>query len=150
VAGEVFALNAPASARERIALRQHDSVGAQALWCDRRRLKQVLVNLVSNAAKYSRPGGSVEVGFEVADGTHVVWVRDSGWGIERGRMGELFQPFNRLGRERGSIPGTDIGLTQSRQIAEMMQGRLEVTSEPGVGSDFRLVLPRPAEPPGAT
>lgn len=112
---------------------------------DRTRLRQVLINLVSNAIKYNRPGGEVIV--ELRKENHggresvVVAVRDTGVGIPAERMDELFQPFNRLGRETSSVPGTGIGLTVSRRLSEAMHGRLEATSREGEGSCFNLHLP---------
>jgi signal transduction histidine kinase/ActR/RegA family two-component response regulator len=112
---------------------------------DRTRLRQVLINLVSNAIKYNRPGGEVfvELRKERHGGreTVIVSVRDTGVGIPEARMAELFQPFNRLGRETSSVPGTGIGLTVSRRLAEAMHGRLEATSREGEGSCFSLHLP---------
>ena len=112
---------------------------------DRTRLRQVLLNLVSNAIKYNRAGGEVvvELRLDRVGGreTMVLAVRDTGVGIPAERMAELFQPFNRLGRETSTVPGTGIGLTVSRRLAEAMQGRLEATSREGVGSCFTLSLP---------
>jgi PAS domain S-box-containing protein len=141
---EVLAMNEPAAAAQQLALQGHGSEGAPALWCDRRRLKQVLLNLVSNAIKYNRPQGRVDVTLTCDDHECRWSVRDTGLGIEPARLPQLFQPFNRLGREHSAVRGTGIGLTLSRQIAELMGGRLEVRSEPGEGSEFILVLPRSA------
>lgn len=112
---------------------------------DRTRLRQVLLNLVSNAIKYNRPGGEVvvELRQDRTGGRNavVVSVRDTGVGIPADRMAELFQPFNRLGREGSAVPGTGIGLTVSRRLAEAMHGRLEAISREGEGSCFSLHLP---------
>ena len=112
---------------------------------DRTRLRQVLLNLVTNAIKYNRAGGevAVELRQERVGGreTMALAVRDTGVGIPAERMVELFQPFNRLGRETSTVPGTGIGLTVSRRLAEAMQGRLEADSREGVGSCFTLYLP---------
>jgi signal transduction histidine kinase len=67
-------------------------------------------------------------------------VRDSGQGVSAEKMDKLFQPFNRLGLESAPIEGTGIGLTIALKLAEQMGGRLEASSEPGVGSEFRLTL----------
>ncbi|CAN5203790.1 hypothetical protein BH09PSE1_BH09PSE1_18610 [soil metagenome] len=112
---------------------------------DRTRLRQVLLNLISNAIKYNRPGGGVIVDLRQSSGpgpgSVVLSVRDTGVGIPADRMAELFQPFNRLGREGSSVPGTGIGLTVSRRLAEAMKGRLEATSREGEGSCFTVHLP---------
>src|SRR5690606_9188512 len=81
---------------------------------DRARLRQVLLNLVSNAIKYNQPGGEVVVELRqdqtAGRNAVVVSVRDTGVGIPAERMAELFQPFNRLGRGGSAVPGTGIGL----------------------------------------
>ena len=108
---------------------------------DRTRLRQVLLNLVSNAIKYNRPGGRVWLELDHTPQGVVLSVRDTGVGIPQARMAELFQPFNRLGRETSAVAGTGIGLTVSRKLAEAMDGRLEVVSREGEGSTFTLSLP---------
>jgi len=108
---------------------------------DRTRLRQVLINLVSNAIKYNRPGGSVLLEVrQTADGV-ALSVHDTGVGIPADRMAELFQPFNRLGRETSDVAGTGIGLAVSRRLAEAMDGRLEAVSQSNEGSTFTLHLP---------
>jgi len=108
---------------------------------DRTRLRQVLINLVSNAIKYNRPGGSVLLEVrQTADGV-ALSVHDTGVGIPEARMAELFQPFNRLGRETSDVAGTGIGLAVSRRLAEAMGGRLEANSQADEGSTFTLHLP---------
>lgn len=112
---------------------------------DRRRLGQVAVNLLTNAIKYNRRGGFVEVGTRVrgADETEqwALVVRDSGRGLRPEQAKRIFEPFNRLGAELEGIAGTGIGLAIVRQLSERMRGRVEVDSEPGVGSEFRVWLP---------
>jgi hypothetical protein len=108
---------------------------------DRTRLKQIVLNLLSNAVKYNRDGGRIEV---VAEPARAGWtriaVRDTGHGVSAEQMDKLFQPFNRLGLESAPIEGTGIGLTIALKLAEQMGGQLEASSEPGVGSEFRLTL----------
>jgi signal transduction histidine kinase/ActR/RegA family two-component response regulator len=108
---------------------------------DRTRLRQVLLNLVSNAIKYNRPGGAVFLQLhQTAEGVSLA-VHDTGVGIPEDRMADLFQPFNRLGRETSEVAGTGIGLAVSRRLAEAMKGRLDATSNEGEGSVFTLSLP---------
>lgn len=108
---------------------------------DRTRLRQVLINLLSNAIKYNRDGGDVLLEVrQTADGV-ALSVHDTGVGIPEDRMAELFQPFNRLGRETSDVAGTGIGLAVSRRLAEAMNGRLEASSVAGEGSTFTLYLP---------
>jgi signal transduction histidine kinase len=119
-------------------------------WADPTRLKQVLLNLLSNAIKYNRPQGSVQVSVTLPDtGRVAITVADTGPGIASERLSEMFQPFNRLGAERGPVAGSGIGLVITRQLVEHMQGRLEVQSTPGVGTRFTVELPQ-APPPGPT
>ena len=111
---------------------------------DPNRLRQVLTNLMSNAIKYNKPGGSVTLEVS-AHATEVeVCVVDTGMGMTPQQQTELFQPFNRLGREHSGIEGTGIGLVVTRQLIELMQGRLTVSSEPGRGTRACLTLPRAA------
>ena len=114
---------------------------------DRTRLKQALLNLLSNAIKYNREGGSVTLDVQPTDtGLLRIRVTDTGPGIPAGRLGELFQPFNRLGAENSGIEGTGIGLTITRRIIEMMGGTVNVESEVGTGSTFWIELPLESRP----
>jgi len=109
---------------------------------DRMRLKQAILNLLSNAIKYNRIGGNVKVKVNNKNSTHLrIDVEDTGSGIPAARMGELFQPFNRLSAENSGTEGTGIGLTITRRIIELMGGTVEVESEVGVGSTFSIEIP---------
>ncbi len=109
---------------------------------DRTRLKQVLLNFLSNAVKYNRVGGSVSVDLNLmADSYCRLSIRDTGRGIAPDHLDKLFQPFNRLGVENGEIEGTGIGLTITQRIIDLMGGRIGVDSELGVGSCFWIDLP---------
>lgn len=108
---------------------------------DRQRAIQVVLNLLSNALKYNRPGGSVRVRCGSSDGMVLVAVQDDGSGIAPELLDRLFQPFDRLGAERSGVEGTGIGLAVARGLAETMGGRIDVESTVGVGSTFTLVLP---------
>ncbi len=115
---------------------------------DRLRLKQVLLNLLSNAVKYNRPGGTVHLAAHTHDLYTVrISVSDTGIGIAKGDLAELFQPFSRVGGH--SAEGTGIGLSISERLVGLMGGRIGVHSTPGVGSEFWVELPsdRLAEPP---
>lgn len=104
---------------------------------DRTRLKQVLINLLSNAIKYNRKQGTVVVDCIVKDKQTIrISVADDGAGLTPEKIEQLFQPFNRLGRETGGAPGTGIGLVVTKHIAEQMGGSLGVESTVGVGSTF--------------
>jgi len=108
------------------------------------RLRQVLVNLLSNAVKYNRPGGQVRVEAQRAGAEVTVAVVDSGAGLDEDQLARLFEPFNRLGAERSGVAGTGLGLALSRQLVTAMGGRLEVSSQPGIGSRFSFTLPAAA------
>ena len=111
------------------------------LFVDRTRLKQVVINLVSNAIKYNKPGGRAKVLCQPGPDQRVcISVTDSGIGIKQEALNDLFEPFHRLGAEGGKIEGTGIGLVISRQLAEMMNGEIVVESEYGVGSTFSLLF----------
>jgi signal transduction histidine kinase len=107
---------------------------------DRAYLKEVLVNLVSNAVKYCA-GGEVRIGWSAEDGTARITVSDTGPGIDAEHLPLLFVPFERLGAETTEIEGTGLGLTIARALARAMRGRLEVESVVGEGSTFTLTLP---------
>jgi len=112
-----------------------------AVMADRTRLKQVLLNLLSNAIKYNRERGAVMVGCDASSAEHVrITVQDTGAGLRPDQIATLFQPFNRLGQEAGSAEGTGIGLVVTKQLIELMGGRIGVDSTPGVGSTFWIEL----------
>ncbi len=135
-----------------------ESAGLPDLWlrADPRRLKQVLLNLLSNAVKYNRERGRIAVGAQLrAPGRVRLSISDEGPGIPADRLGELFQPFNRLGAESGEVEGTGIGLTITRQLIELMGGSVGVDSPAGQGATFWIELPLmpqsdPATAPSAT
>jgi len=109
---------------------------------DRTRVKQVLLNLLTNAIKYNCPDGAVHV--TCGDGERGmlrVTVTDTGAGLEGPQLAQLFQPFNRLGQESGGEEGTGIGLVVTKQLVELMGGRIGVSSQPGRGTAFWVELP---------
>jgi signal transduction histidine kinase/ActR/RegA family two-component response regulator len=117
---------------------------------DRTRLKQVLINLLSNAVKYNRVGGTVVVDcIASATGRIRIRVRDTGEGLTPHMVTQLFQPFNRLGKEAGVEQGTGIGLMVSKRLVELMQGEIGVESTVGVGSVFWIDLNLTAAPQAA-
>ena len=112
---------------------------------DPTRLIQVLVNLLTNAIKYNRPGGSVHLDVSPDAGHVLIRVSDDGIGMTSEQQAEAFEPFNRAGAERDGIEGTGIGLTIVKALVEGMGGRIGVHSTPGVGSVFEVCLDAAAE-----
>ncbi|HEV7576167.1 MAG TPA: PAS domain-containing protein [Caldimonas sp.] len=113
---------------------------------DPTRLRQVLINLISNAIKYNRPGGTVRVESHADAGTATLSVRDTGRGLSAEQIASLFEPFNRFGVESEGIEGTGIGLTIVKALVDGMGGRIEVESSPGQGTVFAVTLPAAAIP----
>ncbi|MHB8594950.1 MAG: hybrid sensor histidine kinase/response regulator, partial [Acidimicrobiales bacterium] len=107
---------------------------------DRRRLMQVLLNLLSNGVKYNEYGGTVVVSVEPADERIRITVADTGPGIDPDDLGRVFEPFDRLGAERSGVEGTGVGLTLSKHLVDEMGGAIEVVSELGAGAAFSVVL----------
>ena len=109
---------------------------------DKTRLKQVLLNLVSNGIKYNRKEGSVTLSVQLEEGSNLrINITDTGMGIPEEKLTQLFDPFNRLGAEGGEIEGTGIGMTISKKLIEVMNGSIGVTSALGEGSTFYVSLP---------
>jgi signal transduction histidine kinase len=112
---------------------------------DQQRLQQILLNLVSNAIKYNRPNGTVEISLQRLYHQVRILVRDTGLGLSEEQRERLFTPFDRL--DAGNLAGgTGIGLALSRRLAQAMNGRLGCESQPDEGSLFWLELPAADEP----
>jgi CheY-like chemotaxis protein len=116
---------------------------------DRQRLRQIFLNLISNAVKYNRLGGSVWLSWVSEEESLSIAVRDNGIGIAPDLNDRLFTPFDRLGAEGTDVEGTGIGLTVTRGLAELMDGAISVTSAVGQGSTFLVTLPVGEEPRAA-
>jgi PAS domain S-box-containing protein len=133
------------AARVKLRLR-YASDGPIDLRTDPVRLRQVMLNLLTNAIKYNRPGGSVSLSVEAVDGAVRITVADTGLGMSREQLAELFQPFNRLGREQSDISGTGLGMSLARQLVELMGGSIDVASEVGSATVVRVQLPMARQP----
>jgi signal transduction histidine kinase/CheY-like chemotaxis protein len=140
---ETCQLMAPIAAGRSITIGQYCLHPGLAVRADRLRLRQILVNLVSNAIKYNRQGGAVSITYQAdgADGATVA-VTDTGPGISIANLERIFVPFERLGAEQSAIEGTGIGLPLARAFAEAMGGHLNASSGDGAGSTFTITLPR--------
>jgi signal transduction histidine kinase/CheY-like chemotaxis protein len=141
---EVAGMLRPAAEAQGVRLRVEVAAGdGRAVTADRRRLKQVLLNLVSNGVKYNRLGGWVELGCEA--GPNATWrirVKDSGAGIARDKLAHLYRPFDRLGAEQTGVEGTGLGLALSKALVTAMGGDIGLETELGRGSTFWIQLPR--------
>ena len=114
---------------------------------DMQRIRQVLINLVSNAVKYNRTGGDVWLTYtDRPDGWRRISVADNGPGIPIEKQDRLFKPFERLGAESSDIEGTGLGLALSKRLVELMGGEIGVESTEGKGSTFWVDLPLSEHP----
>jgi PAS domain S-box-containing protein len=130
------------AAQRRILILQELDPAVSSVLGDATRVKQILTNLLSNAVKYNVDGGRIHVASRSESADHVeIAVTDTGLGMTPQQMADLFQPFNRLGRERSTLEGTGIGLVISQRLAELMGGSLRAQSVSGQGSSFILSLP---------
>jgi CheY-like chemotaxis protein len=130
-------------------------VGPGVVQADRQRLKQVVLNLVSNAIKYNRVGGTVAVAWRPgpasgagAVATVELVVEDTGIGILAENVDRLFDPFDRLGAEATGVEGAGVGLSLSKALTEAMRGTIDASSERGRGSTFTVTLPAAELPAG--
>ena len=111
------------------------------VWADQTRLKQIVINLLSNAIKYNQDNGQVTVDYTAMSSDRIrISFKDTGAGLTPDKKAQLFQPFNRLGQEAGSVAGTGIGLVVTKQLVELMGGFLGVDSTVGEGSAFWFEL----------
>ncbi|MEJ5309293.1 MAG: ATP-binding protein [Anaerolineae bacterium] len=108
---------------------------------DEQRIHQVLLNLLSNAAKYSDPGDTITLSAKVVDHELLISVADTGPGIPQDQLPKLFHKFSRLPGKERQVAGTGLGLVISRQIVEAHSGKIWAESEVGKGTTFYFTLP---------
>ena len=137
---DVLDLLSPLASEHGVTLRPAPAAGQAR--ADQRRLRQVLINLISNAIRYNNPQGYVEVGAEPAGCAVLIRVTDGGPGIPAHLLDRLFIPFDRLGAEAGPQHGAGLGLPLARGLTEVMHGQLAVHSCPGEGTTSTVTLPR--------
>jgi signal transduction histidine kinase len=139
--GEVLDLTRPMAAELETTVRVTGIPEELIVDADHQRLKQVLLNFVSNAIKYNRRGGWVEITAATRGGSCRIAVQDSGPGLRREEMERLFAPFERLSAATSGVEGTGLGLALSKSLTEAMGGRIGVQSRVGKGSTFWVELP---------
>ncbi|TMJ16693.1 MAG: response regulator [Bacillati bacterium ANGP1] len=144
VARECFDLVKPLAAEGKVLLDDRAGRFPDAyVMADRQRLKRALLNLLSNAAKYNRQGGTITLTCEERPQERLrIQVSDTGLGIPLDKLERLFTPFDRLGAERGAVNGVGLGLLLSKRLVEAMGGSLGVESIVGKGSTFWIDLGR--------
>jgi len=108
---------------------------------DERKVKQVLLNLLSNALKFTPEGGRIDVRAAMSDGMAEISVADTGVGIAPEDQEAIFEEFRQVGTADKKVEGTGLGLALSRKFIELHGGRIWVQSEPGKGSTFSFTLP---------
>jgi two-component system phosphate regulon sensor histidine kinase PhoR len=107
------------------------------------RLKQVFVNLIDNAVKYSNPGGEIKISAHADDAQIVIEIKDNGIGISQADQHRIFERFYRVDKSRSRAQGgSGLGLAIVKKIVEEHGGTVSVESTPGEGSSFRVALPR--------
>jgi len=144
---EAIDLMRPLAAERSIALSPPEKIDQQAfVRADRQRFKQVMLNLITNAVKYTPVGGSVVVSCQAnSDKTRIV-ISDNGPGIPADKLSRLFTPFDRLGAEQSDVQGTGLGLALCQRLMQAMEGSIGVNSAVGKGSTFWVELARIASP----
>jgi signal transduction histidine kinase len=146
VVERVIAMVAPQAERKQLHLHQTPGALDVRALADQLKTEQIVLNLVSNAVKFTPEGGDVTVSCALGDGAATIEVRDTGPGIPEEMQDVIFDPFVQLGRSLTSTQeGAGLGLAISRDLARAMRGDVTVRSTPGEGATFTLRLP-PARP----
>lgn len=130
----------PAAERASVELVMTKTGSVAPVLADTRRLVQCITNLLTNAIKYNLKGGSIKAELSRLGAQVRIDVRDQGIGMTAAQLSQLFEPFNRLGLENSTLPGTGLGLVITKGLVEAMQGSLLVESIPGQGTCFSIVL----------
>jgi two-component system phosphate regulon sensor histidine kinase PhoR len=149
VVDEVMAALGALAAAKQIEVKAH--VDAPEFETDQDRLRGVLENLVENALKYTPAGGHVSISAHTDDGSVVFEVADDGPGIGAEHLPRLFERFYRVDKARSrELGGTGLGLSIVKHLVESVGGAVSVTSEPGLGSRFRVRFPLARREPART
>jgi signal transduction histidine kinase len=142
IADALLVLDA-AARKKRISLLQHIDPKADYLWADHKAIRQILINLISNAVKFTPEDGRVTVSALCDDEGQLLFeVSDTGIGIPPEALDRIFQPFEQVDTTLSrQFEGTGLGLSITRGLVELHGGRIEVTSEVGKGTTLRVSLP---------
>jgi PAS domain S-box-containing protein len=145
---DALALMRPLAADRSMKLSIHPSLQKDVyVLADQQRLKQVLLNLLTNAVKYTPAGGRIDVSLDQSDPTKTrLLVTDNGKGIAGDKVARLFTPFDRLGAEQSDVEGTGLGLALCQRLMHAMGGDIGVNSKLGEGSSFWIELPATESP----
>jgi signal transduction histidine kinase/ActR/RegA family two-component response regulator len=139
---EVVELLQPLADERDVRFQAHAALaGVELVRADRQRVKQILLNLASNAIKYNREGGLVLISSGRQDGAVRLSIADTGPGLTAAQLALAFEPFERVGADTTDTEGSGVGLPLARRLAEAMGGGVEAESEPGRGSIFHVLLP---------
>lgn len=140
VLNEAIEIMSPLASANEITIERAATVKDVYVRADNQRLRQILINLISNAIKYNHPGGRVFINVSAADGKAYVSVADTGFGIAERDLQRLFKPFERLGPTNTGTEGTGLGLALSRNLVEILGGTIDVSSTVGEGTKFTVGL----------
>lgn len=138
---ECLTYTSNAAQQKNISLKIEESGPFPVIMADATRLRQITLNVISNAIKYNRPDGKVILSTELFNKHLRVSIRDTGFGIPKEKQNEIFQPFNRLGAETSNVKGNGIGLVITKKLLEKMDGNIGFESVPDMGSTFWFDLP---------
>lgn len=143
---EVLSLVAPLAAERSLEMHNRSQTAVQ-ISADRRRLRQALFNLLTNAIKYNKHNGTIDLEVSTTATSTEIRVRDSGIGIDADHLADLFKPFSHFGEDSGVYRSRGIGLAITKHLVESMHGQISVSSQLGSGSIFTLVFPHVEEVP---
>jgi len=133
----------PLAEENQVRLEMSPGNGSAVAEADKETLEQVFSNLISNAIKYNRPQGSVRIDIHNEGSTFSVGISDTGIGIDKNHLPFIFDQFYRVNRKEGQkTKGTGLGLCIAKKIIEAHEGSIQVTSEPGKGSTFTVLIPK--------
>ena len=139
---ETLAIIKPFAAKNNIKIITHPTENSnEFVSADHTRLKQILLNLLSNAIKYNKQNGEVTFYHDKINNKFRFHVVDTGIGLSLGDLDEIFKPFHRLNKINNKIEGTGIGLAVAKQLVELMDGKIYVDSQKGIGSHFYVEFP---------